>query len=151
MISTCQTKLVIIPTIPANTPLFYNITSGSKMSLSSSQYIDMSSCTPSVAGASVDGLTMKGTYETFDLVNGAGYYISNNKLYSDGAKIRPFRAYIEGAASVKSLSIFLEDETGLVDITDKFSEEDIYNLQGMKLNKTQKGVNIVGGKKVLVK
>lgn len=138
-------------TIPANTPLFYNITSGSKMSLSSSQYIDMSSCTPSVAGASADGLTMKGTYETFDLASGAGYYISNNKLYSDGAKIRPFRAYIEGAASVKSLSIFLEDETGLVDITDKFSEEDIYNLQGMKLNKTQKGVNIVGGKKVLVK
>ncbi|MCQ2197793.1 MAG: hypothetical protein MJZ60_09775 [Bacteroidaceae bacterium] len=136
--------------IPANTPLFVNSTNGSCV-LSTPGYVDMSKYTPSVDGASADGFTMKGTYLPYDLASGAGYYISNNKLYSDGAKIRPFRAYIEGAASVKSLSIFLEDETGLVDITDKFSEEDIYNLQGMKLNKTQKGVNIVGGKKVLVK
>lgn len=97
--------------------------------------------------------TFKGTYEATSIASGEGYYIaSNGKFYNDGASIRPFRGYFDGTiAGVKSLRVLLDDATGLIDITDQFSKEDIYNLQGIRMNNVQKGINIKGGKKVLVK
>ena len=47
-----------------------------------------------------------------------------------------------------------EDATGigLTESTEKTEgTEGIYNLQGQRVNSLQKGINIVGGKKVLVK
>jgi hypothetical protein len=32
-----------------------------------------------------------------------------------------------------------------------FDDEEVYNLQGVKLQAQQKGLNIVGGKKIVVK
>lgn len=98
-----------------------------------------------VAGA--NGLT--GTYKYIDKVT--GYYLSGNKFYNDYADIKPFRAYIPAPASAKPLSILIETANGIIDITDQLSAEDIYSLQGIKMNKAQKGVNIVGGKKIYVK
>lgn len=97
--------------------------------------------------------TFKGTYEATNIAAGAGYYIAaNGKFYSDGATVRPFRAYFEGAiAGVKSFSINLSTPDGIIDITDQFSTEDIYSLQGIRTQSAKKGVNIIGGKKVYVK
>lgn len=136
--------------IPANTPVFFNTTV--QMSFSTADYIDITKCTP-VTGASANGLTTVGTYEKINLTDGDGYYLSGDKFYNDWATILPFRAYLKGGISsgVKALKIYVEDETGLRDVTNEFSEEEIYNLQGVKLNKTQKGINIINGKKVLVK
>ena len=130
--------------IPANTPCIFKGT------------INVEGATPILGVPSEQGLgqtTYKGTYEATSVGAGAGYYIaSNGKFYNDGASIRPFRAYFEGCISgVKSLRVLLDDATGLKDITDQFSKEDIYNLQGIRMNNVQKGINIKGGKKVLVK
>ena len=102
-------------------------------------------------GAEFGGLQLTGTYAPLNLASEAGYYVSDNKLYKDGATVAPFRAYLAGTAHVNGLRIFIDGETGLEEITDQLSNDDIYNLQGVKLQKTQKGVNIVGGKKIFVK
>ena len=130
--------------VAANTPCIFKGT------------INVEGATPTLGVPSEQGLgqtTYKGTYEATEIAEGAGYYISSDgKFYGDGATVRPFRGYFDGAiAGVKSLRVLLDDATGLIDITDQFSKEDIYNLQGIRMNNVQKGINIKGGKKVLVK
>ena len=130
--------------VPANTPCIFKGT------------INAEGATPTLGVPSEQGLgqtTFKGTYEATSIAAGEGYYIaSNGKFYNDGATVRPFRGYFKGAVSgVKSFSVLIDTPDGLKDITDQFSKEDIYNLQGIRMNNVQKGINIKGGKKVLVK
>lgn len=130
--------------VAANTPCIFKGT------------INVAGATPTLVATSeqVLGLTtFKGTYEATTIADGAGYYIaSDGKFYGDGASIAPFRAYFEGTISgVKEFRVNLETPNGLIDITDQFSSEDIYNLQGIRVQNANKGVNIVGGKKVYVK
>lgn len=130
--------------VAANTPCIFKGT------------INAEGATPTLGVPSEQGLgqtTFKGTYEATSIAEGEGYYIaSNGKFYNDGASIRPFRGYFDGAVvGAKSFTVILDDATGLIDITDQFSKEDIYNLQGIRMNNVQKGINIKGGKKVLVK
>lgn len=147
MIESMDAKSIVLKkaeNVTANTPCIFKGT------------INVEGATPTLGVPSEQGLgqtTFKGTYEATEIADGAGYYISSNgKFYGDGATIRPFRGYFDGAiAGVKSFSVMLDTEDGLIDITNQFSEEDIYSLQGMKLNKAQKGVNIINGKKVLKK
>lgn len=59
-------------------------------------------------------------------------------------------------SSVKGFSIVFNDDepTGIADMEggiEKIENIEIYNLAGQRLNKMQKGINIVNGKKVLVK
>lgn len=85
------------------------------------------------------------------------YFIGNNALYkSEGATtIKPFRAYLRAkSAGVKAMLFIDGVETGIEEIQGlefKAQGSEIYNLAGQRLNKAQKGVNIVNGKKVLVK
>lgn len=130
--------------VPANTPCIFKGT------------INVEGATPTLGVPSEQGLgmtTFKGTYEATSIGAGAGYYIaSDGKFYGDGASIRPFRGYFDGAVDgAKSFKVILDTPTGLVDITNQFTKEEIYNLQGMRLNDIQKGVNIKGGKKIYVK
>jgi len=55
--------------------------------------------------------------------------------------------------SVKTMNIVFSDETGIREVRTVSGEQaaEIFNLAGQRLQKTQKGVNIVNGKKVLVK
>lgn len=43
------------------------------------------------------------------------------------------------------------DATGVRAVNAAFDDEEVYNLQGVKLQAQQKGLNIVGGKKIVVK
>ena len=82
-----------------------------------------------------------------------GFYRANDQ------KVAKNRAYISIAksesASVKEfLSIDFDSVTGINGITPATSlskSAQIYNLAGQRMSKLQKGVNIVNGKKVLVK
>ena len=57
-----------------------------------------------------------------------------------------------GAAYFDCGVLCIIDATGIEEIEDvKDSKDLIYNLAGQRLNKLQKGINIVGGKKVLIK
>ena len=83
-----------------------------------------------------------------------GFYRANAQ------KVAKNRAYIsiaksESGAGVKEfLSIDFDDATAIAKIQDsgsKIQDSEIFNLAGQKMSKLQKGVNIVNGKKVLVK
>ena len=57
-----------------------------------------------------------------------------------------------GQAEVRSFVIFFDDATGISDIIPETKENSthlIYNISGQRLNKPQKGLNIVNGKKVI--
>ena len=69
------------------------------------------------------------------------------------ANLKGFRVYftVDGSSPVKALGFDFEDNaTGVEDLNlDVNLNETIYNIAGQRLNKTQKGINIINGKKVL--
>ena len=74
-----------------------------------------------------------------------GFY----KLAS-GQKVPAGKAYLEAAASAREF-IGFDGATGIETVKTAKAEEGIFNLQGQRLMKAQKGLNIINGKKVLVK
>ena len=76
------------------------------------------------------------------------------KLYI-GTNVTGFRSHIETEAGseVKAFDVIFDDATGLSDMSDRSDLSDqseaIYNLAGQRLQKMQKGVNIVNGKKIV--
>lgn len=77
--------------------------------------------------------------------DGLGFYQFN------GTVLGGFKAYYQGSsAEVKGFKISFGDiETGIVNVNDNDNDNVIYNLAGQRVQKLQKGINIVGGKKVL--
>ena len=68
------------------------------------------------------------------------------------ASIKGFRAYFDVPVSseVKALTFDGEDATGLMDLKDLNDSNDlIYNIAGQRIQKMQKGINIINGKKIL--
>ena len=108
-----------------------------------------------------DVITFKGTYGPTDLgVNNKSilFFGSNNVLYYPGSKgftLGSHRAYFQfsSGGSIKSyvLNFGNDEDATSIDIIDEVESTTgaIYNLAGQRLNKKQKGINIVNGKKVL--
>lgn len=98
-------------------------------------------------GAAVTYAENDQNYILFNGDDGVGFYKANNNIVATN------RAYIhvDGGAGVKSFSINLDDDaTAITEIAEKAENTDaIYNLAGQRLNKMQKGINIVNGKKIL--
>ena len=80
-----------------------------------------------------------------------GVFVSNLR------GVRPFEAYIHTAGPAggrEYIPVIIDDTTGLDDLVHTKKAEDdsdipIYNLQGQRITRLQRGVNIVRGKKVL--
>ena len=72
-------------------------------------------------------------------------------FYKATGTIPAGKAYYQSTSSVKAFFFEGEDDaTGIKDLNDlKDSNDVIYNLAGQRINKMQKGINIVNGKKVL--
>ena len=114
---------------------------------------------------STDGkISFKGTYSQVSLDGmdkSAIWFVgAGNTLYNpsdESTSLKALRAYfqIDGSTEVKSVNMNFEDATGIksTESTEKTegTEGGIYNLQGQRLNGVQKGINIVNGKKVLIK
>ncbi len=110
------------------------------------------------SSVSDNGVNMIGNIGQTTIPEGS-FYISNQgelkKLVGNDATLKGFRAYftIDSSSPVKALSFdFDDDATGISLMEDGRSQmEDgaIYNLAGQRLSKTQKGINIVNGKKIL--
>ena len=94
-----------------------------------------------------------------DLTTGS-FYINKSselkKLTAATATLKGFRAYFTvdgGGGGVKALSFDFDDEaTGISLMEDgrsKMEDGAIYNVAGQRLNKMQRGINIVNGKKIL--
>ena len=72
----------------------------------------------------------------------------------NGTTLNANRAYVAGSGSgVKGFVLnFDDDATAIKDLTDlKDSDGLIYNLAGQRISKMQKGINIINGKKIVVK
>ena len=73
----------------------------------------------------------------------------------DFTNTQPYRAYItyEASQEVKALNFVFDELPTAINAVEAAENEkaEIYNLAGQRLNKAQKGVNIINGKKVLVK
>ena len=108
----------------------------------------------------VDGINFIGRFSQKNLTasDSNAWVVSNNNLYNvdSDVTVGAYRAYFTvGAGSgVKALSFDFGDATGINTIANgqqPIANGPIYNLAGQKMSKFQKGVNIVNGKKVLIK
>lgn len=115
-------------------------------------------------GGSVDGNELTGT--SVAITRPVGSYVlatgtvNEEKVVgffaqgSTGAATIPgFKAYLAaGGGAVKTFRFDFDDETGINEVNGEginVVNSPIYNLAGQRLNKMQKGINIVNGKKVL--
>ena len=111
---------------------------------------------------SKNGVYLRGTYAPI----AAGQWTKSNTddiiygVTTDGhimkagatASIKGFRAYFDvpTASEVKALSFDGEDATAIQAIDGQHATDDaIYNVAGQRIQKMQKGINIINGKKVL--
>ncbi len=85
-------------------------------------------------------------------------FLNNNNLYHVGvnSRIKPQRGYFEvsGGNGVRGLSFEIceDDADGINDVNANLNgSENIYNVAGQRLGKMQKGINIVNGKKIIIK
>ena len=115
-------------------------------------------------GGSVDGNALTGTSVAINRPDGS-YVLATGTVDEEkvvgffakgdtGATTIPgFKAYLAaGGGAVKTFRFDFDDETGINEVNGEginVVNGPIYNLAGQRLNKMQKGINIVNGKKVL--
>ena len=85
------------------------------------------------------------------VINAAGEQFTNGE-----ATVKAYNAYIVADGSAKSLNIVIngEETNGIEAISNSQlinGNEPIYNLNGQRLEQKQRGVNIIGGRKVVVR
>lgn len=143
--------LTSINPIPANTPVLLEAAAGS--------YTFTGDEVPAVVNPTFGALV--GTYSRIPAPHGsyvlqkhgekAGFY------YVDSSDAVPYvnanRAYLAAPSSGVKAFFFGDEATGIqsIDNGQETTEGAIYNLAGQRLSKIQKGINIVGEKKVMVK
>ena len=72
-----------------------------------------------------------------------GFYLAT------GGTIAAGKAYYQSTSGVKAFYFEGNDATGIDNIENTIENGAIYNIAGQRLNKVQKGINIINGKKVL--
>ena len=109
-----------------------------------------------------DQFDFRGTYSEFKKGESpivAGDYVAGEKRFvkaKGGNGLKAYRAYLQFVGTEEPANVafnfggFVVDGIEAVELLNNLSGN-IYNLNGQKLQKAQKGINIVNGKKVLVK
>ena len=84
-------------------------------------------------------------------LSGNNFVKVNAGTVSEGKALLP--ASVVDGNDVKAFTfVFEEDATGIKTLSDSpLKGENIYNLAGQRMNKMQKGINIVNGKKIIIK
>lgn len=87
--------------------------------------------------------------------NSVGFYFDKDSNGGTQLKNAAHKAYLvvpESGSSVKGYTFGGDDATGIADLDVNVNLNDnIYNIAGQRLQKVQKGINIVNGKKIVVK
>lgn len=103
-----------------------------------------------LTGVYASPLAPAGSYVLQKQDDVVGFY-----LVEDGKQptVPANRAYLTVSSEVKALAFFFDEgtATAIQSVFSGVAAGEIYDLSGRKLNKLQKGVNIVNGKKVMVK
>ena len=138
----------VATTIPANTPVILN----------SDEVVNETFYGKN--NATEDSYTvgwLTGVYTATDAPNGS-YVLQNNDSKVGFYKVNTYqptvganRCYLTVPAGVKANAFFFNEATGIQNVLENLQAGEIYDISGRKLGKLQKGVNIVNGKKVLVK
>ena len=107
-----------------------------------------------------DGATFQGTYAPIAAGNwnasGVVYGLTNEariaKANTAKASIKGFRAYFDLPAGVEVKTLRFDGlETGVRTISVEEFDGQLFDINGRKVNKTQRGIYVVNGKKVIVK
>lgn len=148
-------KGTTVSSIAANSPVLVT---------ASGNYTGSNVTVPVVAsGATYTNGELVGTYTAMAAPTNS--YVLQNHTSGEGVAfylvgstkptVNPFRAYIKAQGSnVKALTVLFGDADGIESLTSSPSpvgEGSIYSLSGQRLSKPQRGVNIINGKKVLIK
>ena len=150
-------------TIEAGKPYLVKVAAQTDLSQAAFAGAIVSKETQPYTSATVDFIpTLGATDIETDDVRKILFFGAENTLYrpnSTSSRMKGFRAYfqLKEAAEVKGFELNLgdEDATGIIEIQNsKFKNQDddvIYNVAGQRLSKTQRGINIVSGKKLIIK
>jgi len=135
-------------TIPANTPVLLAGEAGT-------YNFDITAGVPAIDAANVlDGTTAAiaapdGSYILQNQSGKVGFYQVD--VTEAQPKVPGFRAYLNVPSSPVKAFFFGDTEDAIQSVISGAASAEIYNLAGQRVNKLQRGVNIVNGKKVLVK
>lgn len=107
----------------------------------------------------VDGVSHIGSYAELTVTDAYGY-AGGQFVKAGKGTVKPFRTYITiptgSAAAPKAFDIhFADTETGIATVVTDSKDQNVYNLQGVRvaksLNGLPKGIYIVNGKKTVIK
>lgn len=107
----------------------------------------------------VNGVSHIGSYAELTVTNAYGY-AGGQFVQAGTGTVKPFRTYITipagSAAAPKAFDIhFADTETGIATVVTDSKDQNVYNLQGVRvahsLNGLPKGIYIVNGKKTVIK
>ncbi|MCQ2075577.1 MAG: hypothetical protein MJZ20_00875 [Bacteroidaceae bacterium] len=110
-----------------------------------------------ISAISYNGITFSGTASHLDSENYFGILARDNKevsfVVADQSTngFYATRCYINAPSNATLIAIHNADATSINKINSNKENADIYNLNGQRINKIQKGINIQKGKKVFVK
>ena len=130
-----------------------NIPAGTPVILKGTYYNKLSADLPAINVAN----DLKGT-DADTAADGTMYILAKPEgaekvgFYKAEGTIPAGKAYFQSASGVKAFYFDGDDATGISDLNGQWSmvnDGSVYNLAGQRLGKMQKGINIVGGKKVL--
>ncbi len=147
-----------ISAVPAGTPVLLRSASAS---VTASIAGDASYATTPVTSTALTGVYVDTAVASGTEVDGTTDYflgIVNGKIgfyHWAGTTLKANRAYFDSSSlpvPVKGLVLDFEDDATSIQAIDngrQTTDAAIYNIAGQRLNKTQKGINIVNGKKIL--
>jgi glucuronoarabinoxylan endo-1,4-beta-xylanase len=149
--SDAATLTPVETTIPANTPVLLNGSGAATFTGSGAVNADATNVSGALTGVFANTVVPLNSYVLQNGASGIGFY----KVASD-ITAKPFRAYLTGefAGSKDFLSFNFDKPTAISQVQGsgfKVQDSEIFNLAGQRMSKLQKGVNIVNGKKVMVK
>ena len=107
----------------------------------------------------VDGVSHIGSYSELTVTDAYGY-ADGQFVQAGTGTVKPFRTYITipagSAAAPQAFDIhFADTETGIATVVTDSKDQNVYNLQGVRvahsLNGLTKGIYIVNGKKTVIK
>lgn len=113
---------------------------------------DVDAVSSALTGSAATIAKLSGAYYLGNGANGIGFYLTDNS--STITTLAGFKAYLPAAVGVKEfLGFDFDDATAIQTIGKTLSSQgtEIFNLSGQRISRLKKGVNIVNGKKVLVK
>ena len=132
--------LVQIEKVPESTPVVLKGTYYNKLA----QDVPAINIANDLKGADADTAADGTMYILANGSEGIGFYKAEGTIPAG-------KAYFQSASSVKAFFFSGDDATDIdaIDHSSLTIDHSIYNLAGQRLNKAQKGINIINGKKVL--